>query len=153
MTTTLIAGGTGKTGRRVAEQLTTLNHPIKIGSRPGPHPFDWNDESTWKHAEVVATVLTEDGHVEQLYELTGSRLLTFAEAVHEIGDATGRTISFEQVAGMPLQEAHSLAELFTEVLDGHNAHQSDGVRRALGREPRGFGDYVRRTAQTGVWGG
>ncbi len=91
-------------------------------------------------------------------------MLTFAEAVHEIGEATGRTISFEEVtgsqfanglheAGMPLAEAHSLAELFTEVLDGHNAHQSDGVRRVLGRDPRDFGDYVRRTAETGIWGG
>ena len=30
---------------------------------------------------------------------------------------------------------------------------ADGVQRALGRPPREFSDYVRRTAATGVWGG
>ena len=43
--------------------------------------------------------------------------------------------------------------LFTEVLDGRNAHLADGVQRALGREPRDFRDYARATAATGVWGG
>lgn len=42
--------------------------------------------------------------------------------------------------------------LFTEVLDGRNARVTNGVRRALGRESRDFGQYVRDTAGTGVWG-
>jgi hypothetical protein len=46
-----------------------------------------------------------------------------------------------------------LTYLFTEVLDGRNAHLTDGVRRALGREPKDFSDYVRDTAATGVWNG
>ncbi len=37
------------------------------------------------------------------------------------------------------------------VLDGRNASTTDGVKQALGREPRDFGDYVRATAATGVW--
>jgi hypothetical protein len=41
--------------------------------------------------------------------------------------------------------------LFTEVLDGRNAWVADGVTRALGRPPRDFADYVRRTAPSGVW--
>jgi len=44
-----------------------------------------------------------------------------------------------------------LTDVFTEVLDGRNAHLADGVQRALGREPRDFADYVRETAATGVW--
>ena len=44
-----------------------------------------------------------------------------------------------------------LTYLFSEVLDGRNAHLADGVQRALGREPRDFSDYVRATAATGVW--
>ncbi len=43
--------------------------------------------------------------------------------------------------------------LFTTVLDGRNTPLADGVQRALGRPPRDFSDYVRRTAATGVWGG
>ena len=41
--------------------------------------------------------------------------------------------------------------LFTEVLDGRNAHLADGVQRALGRQPRDFRDYARDAAATGVW--
>jgi hypothetical protein len=41
--------------------------------------------------------------------------------------------------------------LFTEVLDGRNAWVADGVTRALGRPPRDFADYVRRTAPSNVW--
>jgi hypothetical protein len=39
----------------------------------------------------------------------------------------------------------------SQVLDGRNAHLADGVQRALGREPRDFGDYARDAAATGVW--
>ena len=100
----------------------------------------------------------------QVYELTGPRLLTFAEAVEEIARAAGREIRYVPVS--MAQYASSLAEhevpadfvwlinyLFTEVLDGRNAHLTDGVQRALGRKPRDFGDYARAAAATGVWGG
>jgi uncharacterized protein YbjT (DUF2867 family) len=58
--TTLVLGGTGKTGRRVAQRLTALDRPVRIGSRGGEPPFDWNDETTWApvldgvHAVYVA---------------------------------------------------------------------------------------------------
>ncbi|HEU4348728.1 MAG TPA: NmrA family transcriptional regulator [Actinoplanes sp.] len=45
--TTLLIGGTGKTGRRVAERLTARGIDVRIGSRRGTPPFDWDDESTW----------------------------------------------------------------------------------------------------------
>ena len=41
--------------------------------------------------------------------------------------------------------------LFSTVLDGRNAHLTDGVKRALGREPKDFADYARDAAATGVW--
>ncbi|MDQ3738942.1 MAG: NmrA family NAD(P)-binding protein [Actinomycetota bacterium] len=47
---TLVIGGTGKTGRRVAERLTALGRPVRIGSRTAEPPFDWNDRSTWAEA-------------------------------------------------------------------------------------------------------
>ncbi len=43
-------------------------------------------------ADVAVAALTEDGHSGQVYELTGPRLLTFADAVDEIASATGRAI-------------------------------------------------------------
>jgi uncharacterized protein YbjT (DUF2867 family) len=48
--TTLVLGGTGKTGRRVVERLRARGVPVRIGSRSGRPPFDWNDRSTWAPA-------------------------------------------------------------------------------------------------------
>src|SRR5687767_13515468 len=46
----LVLGGTGKTGRRVAQRLTARGLPVRIGSRSGEPPFDWEDQSTWAPA-------------------------------------------------------------------------------------------------------
>jgi uncharacterized protein YbjT (DUF2867 family) len=115
-------------------------------------------------ADVAVAALSEDGHAGQVYELTGPRLLRFAEAVDEIAAASGRRVTFVPVSvdayaaamaeqGVPDDVASLITYLFTEVLDGRNAELADGVQRALGREPRDFGDYARRTAAAGVWAG
>jgi uncharacterized protein YbjT (DUF2867 family) len=266
----LVLGGTGKTGRRVAERLARRGVNTRIGSRAGEPPFDWEDRSTWgavldgvtsayvsyypdlaipgavdkvgafaklavasgvprlvllagrgeeeaEHAEeavrasgaeltvlrstwfaqnfsedymldlvlagevalpagetpepfvdaddiadVAVAALTEDGHVGELYELTGPRPLTFAEAVAEIGRAAGREVTYVPVSldefaaaaggqGVPPEFIELLGYLFSEVLDGRNAHIADGVERALGRKPRDFSEYARDAAATGVW--
>jgi uncharacterized protein YbjT (DUF2867 family) len=113
-------------------------------------------------ADVATAVLTEPGHEGKVYELTGSRMLTFADAVGEIAAATGRSIAFipvsieEYAAGLdeadlPDDVKGLIRYLFAEVLDGRNAHVNDGVQQALGRPARDFNDYVRDTAVTGVW--
>ncbi|WP_327358818.1 NmrA family NAD(P)-binding protein [Streptomyces sp. NBC_01304] len=48
--TTLVIGGTGKTGRRVAERLTAKGLPVRVGSRSGEPPFVWEDAGTWEAA-------------------------------------------------------------------------------------------------------
>ena len=268
--TTLVLGGTGKTGRRVARRLATLGHPVRVGSRSGQPPFDWQDRATWAAAlhgvgaaylsyypdlaapgaaetaggfarlavssgvsrlvllsgrgepeaelaeqavresgaeltivraawfnqnfsedfllgsvladevalpagevpepfvdaddiaDVAVAALTQDGHAGQLYELTGPRLLTFAEAVGEIAAAAGRPIRYLPVPagdyaaaavrqGVPAETVELLSYLFREVLDGRNARLADGVQRALGRQPRDFASYARHTAASGVW--
>ncbi|SDI44847.1 Uncharacterized conserved protein YbjT, contains NAD(P)-binding and DUF2867 domains [Actinokineospora alba] len=109
-------------------------------------------------ADVAVAALTEDGHDGQIYELTGPRLLSFHDAAAEISKATGQDVAYipltaEQYAaalrehGMP----EEFVELFTQILDGRNAHLTDGVRRALGREPKDFADYARDAAASGVW--
>lgn len=267
---TLITGGTGKTGRRVADRLQGRGVPVRIGSRSGQPPFDWNDASTWpaavqgaraiyltyypdvaipgsaelisefvalaRHrgvqqivllsgrgeeearraeqvvqaselewtvvraswfaqnfsenfwldavlsgeislpvgdigepfvdaddiADVAAVALSEAGHHGQVYEVTGPRLLTFAEAVAEIAQATGRDLRFVQVTpeeyvaaleaeGVPADVIWLVNYLFTTVLDGRNASLTDGVQRALGRPPKDFAEYARETAATDVW--
>jgi len=44
----LIIGGTGKTGRRVAQRLLNRGIPVRIGSRTGKPPFNWNHTDSWK---------------------------------------------------------------------------------------------------------
>ncbi len=267
---TLVIGGTGKTGRRVAERLAQRGLPFRLGSRSATLPFDWEKPETWAPAlegvgaayityypdlmapgavervrgfsalaaqsgverlvllsgrgepaaqqaeqavresgtdwtllqaswfaqnfsenffveglqagalalpaddvaepfvdaediaDAAVAALTEDGHAGQLYELTGPRLLTFAEATAEIARACGRDLRYQQVpaadfaagmeaAAVPGGFIDLVMELFTTVLDGRNAHLADGVQRALGRPPRDFADYARETATTGVW--
>ena len=268
--TVLVVGGSGKTGRRVAERLRAQGRPVRIGSRTGQPAFDWEEPATWapalqgasaayityypdlampgapeaigafarqaveagvrrlvllsgrgEHeaqrseevlmasgadwtilrcswfmqnfdegvfvdsiragevalpvgevpepfvdiediADVAVAALTDDRHIGQLYELTGPRMLTFADAVGEIAEASGREIAFARIPmeaftagaaalGMPPEIVEFLGYLFTEVLDGRNASLADGMQRALGREPRDFGDYARRTAAAGAW--
>lgn len=267
----LITGGTGKTGRRVADRLAARDVPTRVGSRSGNPPFDWHDPATWNAAlegmgaayltyvpdlampgatdaitqfveqarsaglnrlvllsgrgepeaerceqivldsgleativraavfaqnfsesflvdavrsgvvpfiagdvkepfidaddiaDVVAATLTETGHNGKVYEVTGPRLLDFHEAVAEISAASGRTVEYVpitpdeyeaglvQEAGLPADEAAMLRGLFEMIFDGRNAQITDGVERALGRQPRDFVDYARTAAATGVW--
>ena len=271
---TLVLGGTGKTGRRVAERLAERGLLVRIGSRSGEPPFDWDKPDTWATAldgvsaayvsyypdlaipgapeavrafaelaarngvrrlvllsgrgeeeaqsaeqalrevgdeagvewtivrcawfmqnfdenyliepilagevalpsgrvpepfvdagdiaDVSVAALTEDGHAGEIYELTGPRLLTMEEAVGEISRATGRQIRFVPVTleeyeavlaegDVPPEFLSFLTYLFGTVLDGRNAYLTDGVQRALGREPKDFSEYARDAAVTGVW--
>ena len=46
----LVIGGTGKTGRRVVEQLKSKGIEPRVGSRSASPSFDWNHKDTWVHA-------------------------------------------------------------------------------------------------------
>ncbi|MEY9887523.1 uncharacterized protein YbjT (DUF2867 family) [Catenulispora sp. MAP12-49] len=113
-------------------------------------------------ADVAVAALTGDGHHGQVYEVTGPRLLTFAEAVNAIAESSGRDIAFTSVpleaftaylaeAGEDPAAIEIFTYLFTEVLDGRNAYVADGVSRAIGRPPRDFTEYARAAAENGVW--
>ena len=266
----LVLGATGKTGRRVVDRLRRQDVPVRLGSRSGQPPFDWEDAATWAPAlegvsavyvsyfpdlavpgapeavgalaeqaqrsgvqrvvllsgrgeeeaqrseqvvaaagidwtvvrcswfnqnfsegymlepilggelalpagdvpepfvdaediaDVAVAALTEDGHAGEVYELTGPRLLTFAEAVGEIGAAAGRELRYVEVSmdeyaaaaaeqDMPDDVVWLIRYLFSEVLDGRNANLADGVQRALGREPRDFADFAREAAASGTF--
>ena len=113
-------------------------------------------------ADVVALALTEDGHAGEVYEVTGPRLMTFADAIADIAEATGREVRYVTIpgdafqaglaqAGMPAEQIELLDYLFTTVLDGRNASVTDGVQRALGHPARDFRDYARAAAASGAW--
>lgn len=267
---TLVLGGTGKTGRRVAAGLKARCVQTRIASRSATPPFDWNDSSNWpavlegvsaayisyapdlaipgatdairrfvdlavkqgvrrlvllsgrgEHeaqaceqiiqassvewtivraswfmqnfsegefltmvqdgaitlpapsipepfidindiADVALAALTEQGHAYEIYEVTGPRLMTFSEVAQEISAAAKREVQFIQLAkddfnqaindsGAPADIAWLLNYLFETVLDGRNAYLSDGVQRALGREPADFSEFAQRIAVRGVW--
>lgn len=265
--TVLVLGATGKTGSRVAQQLTERGIEVRKASRP---TFDWDDRSTWTAAvtgigaayltyypdlafpgaaeairdfsklavdhgvrrlvllsgrgeeeavvseqgvrdsgaewtvvrsswfaqnfsehfllepvlageivlpaggvtepfidvedivDVVVAALTTDGHNGQVYELTGPRLLGFADAAAEIGKASGREIQYIPVSaaefaagaaeqGVPEEEIEGLTDLFTRVLDGRNESLTGDVEKVLGRPARDFSDYAAQAAATGIW--
>jgi len=114
-------------------------------------------------ADVAFAALTEEGHKGQLYELTGPRLISFADAVGEIAKATGNKIQFIPVSmddynaalseqNLPEEFSWLINYLFTTVLDGRNEYLTDGVQRALGREAKDFSFYAQETATNGAWG-
>ena len=123
-----------------------------------PEPFVDVDDI----AEVVVAALTQSGHTGEVYEVTGPRMLTLADVAAELANATGRNIEYVPVphdafvAGVAESDAPKdvvwmLDYLFATVLDGRNAYLTDGIQRALGREPKDFSDYAREIAATGVW--
>lgn len=131
---------------------------ITVPAGDTPEPFVDADDI----AEVAVAALSEPGHAGQVYEVTGPRLMTLADVARDLSEAIGRPIRFEPVpheafvagvaeSGAPKDVVWLLDYLFATVLDGRNAHLSDGVERALGRAPKDFADYARDTAATGVW--
>ena len=266
---TLVLGGTGKTGRRVAGRLAALGRPVRIASRTGAPPFDWDDEATWaavldgvgsiylayhpdlaapgaaEHvgrlarraaaagverivllsgrgepqvlpaeeavrtcgaawtilraaffaqnfsegffrdevaagrfafpagdvaepfldvddlADIAVAALVSGEHDGAIHELTGPRLLGFADAAAELARASGRPVAYQPVSHeayraallevMPAEIAGFMSDLFRHILDGHNAHVTDGVERALGRPAGDFAAYARAAADGGAW--
>jgi len=259
---TVILGGAGKTGRRVAERLARKGVPNRLASRSTPVPFDWQDDTTWEAAiagaraayltyypdlavpgaaeqvrrlsnlavdagverlvllagrgepqvrpaedgvresgaaftilecaffnqnfdegwvqpvsdviafpggdtlepfidcddiaDVVVEALTDPRHDGHTYELTGPRTLSFGEAVETLARASGRPLRYQAVSldeygemlsdALPPHEVKFFLELFGWLMDGHNAHTTDDVRRVLGRAPKDFRSYARDAA-------
>ena len=267
---TLVIGGTGKTGRRVAERLAEKGRKVRIGSRSAVPSFDWDKEQGWAAAlkgvtgvyitytpdlampgatdaiqsfvnkakqtgvkrlvllsgrgepeaqacekivqdsgldwtivraswfnqnfsegafidmvlsgaitlpagdqvepfvdaddiaDVAVAALTEDHNAGEVYEVTGPRLMSLTDVAADLSRATGREIAYVNVphegfiaevenSGAPKEVGWMLDYLFATVLDGRNAHLTDGVERALGRPPKDFADYARNVAASGIW--
>ena len=135
-----------------------LDGAITLPAGDVPEPFVDADDI----ADVAVASLTDDGHAGQIYEVTGPRMLTFADVAKEIASASRRKIEYVQIpkeafadgiaeSGAPEEIAWLLNYLFDTVLDGRNAYVCDGVKRALGREPTDFAEYARRIAASGKW--
>lgn len=113
-------------------------------------------------AEIAVAALTDDKHNGRLYEVTGPELLSFGDATRKISKSIGRAIAFEEVdieAYKNMLRGYQIPEdvigimeiLFTEEMDGRNESLADGIKKALGREPGSFDEYVAKAKMTGVW--
>ena len=131
---------------------------ITLPAGDTPEPFVDVDDI----ADVAVAALTEEGHHGEVYEVTGPRLMSMADIANDLSAATGRSIAFVDVphedfvaglsaSGAPRDVVWMLDYLFSTVLDGRNASLTDGVQRALGRQPKDFADYARDVAATGLW--
>ena len=103
--------------------------------------------------EVMATVLTEDGHEGQSYELTGPELLSFADVADRFSQALGKTIEYvdvpmdgymEKIAPFLQNEWHvnAVKQLFGEIAEGGLDYTTDTMKKILGREPTSVKQFV-----------
>jgi uncharacterized protein YbjT (DUF2867 family) len=113
-------------------------------------------------ADVAVAALTEPGHRNKVFEVTGPHALTFAQCIREISEALGRPVKYTSIPvdayisalreqGVPEDMQWLLRELFTVVFDGRNSNVMPGVEEALGRPATDFKTYVQKTADSGVW--
>jgi uncharacterized protein YbjT (DUF2867 family) len=109
--------------------------------------------------EVVATVLSEPGHENRIYELTGPDSLTYEEIAAELSRALGREIRYVDLppddyaallisVGVPQWLAEEFATLYGRGKQraGASARVTSTVEDLLGRPPRSFADWAREHA-------
>ena len=105
-----------------------LSGALALPAGDTPEPFVDADDI----ADVAVAALTDDRHIGQLYELTGPRLLTFADAAEEISRAAGREVRYVPVS---IEEHAAIAAeqgVPTEVIE----LLTPPVRRGPGRAER-----------------
>ncbi|MFF0142826.1 NAD(P)H-binding protein [Streptomyces sp. NPDC005227] len=109
-------------------------------------------------AAVAALVLTEYGHQDKEYVLTGDETFTVAEQVRVISETIGRDIEVREVTtpdeavrfrfpnGAPRALADAVTEGFNLMRADTVGFQTDTVERLLGRKPRTFAHWCARNA-------
>ena len=96
---------------------------------------------------VAATALTESGHRNRAYDLTGSESLTYHEVARVLSDVTGREIRYRSPSvpafvarrrelGDPLPFALLMVAIYGTARLGLAGRATDTVERLLGRPPR-----------------
>jgi len=104
-------------------------------------------------AAVAALTLTEAGHANRIYELTGDQALDYGQVAALLTDVLGRPITYRQpgllqflrrqlAKGTPLAFATVMAGIYTTARLGLAARLTGDLRRLLGRAPISFRQYV-----------
>ncbi|HEY0156526.1 MAG TPA: SDR family oxidoreductase [Thermoanaerobaculia bacterium] len=105
-------------------------------------------------AAVAVKVLTEPGHENRAYTLTGPAGVTYDEIAAHLSAASGRTISHVAVtdadvkaalvgSGAPEAYADAYLDLQRFYRSGAAANATEDVRRVTGRDPIPFEQYAR----------
>ena len=113
-------------------------------------------------AEVIVKILTQPGHSNQTYELTGPRLISFSDIAQELSKATGKKIQYIDIphqafvneiaaSGAPHEIVNLMDYLFSKLLDGRNAYLTQDLEQLLERKPKDFSDFSKQVAATGTW--
>ena len=103
-------------------------------------------------AAVAALALTQAGHSGQVYELTGSELLTVKEMVGIISRTLGKPIRYVDIppfaaklrmskSGMDKRRVNTLMELLKSLRKNESARVRDTVQRLTGRPARTFEEW------------
>ena len=111
-------------------------------------------------ADVAAAALTERGHTRKVYVLTGPRALSHAEALHLLGEAADRKLTYTALdpgafadgmrkAGADDRSVRWQQGLFTLIRDGENAVVTDTVERVTGHPARRLESYAQENAP--IW--
>ncbi|MFD9717370.1 NAD(P)H-binding protein [Streptomyces sp. NPDC059076] len=106
----LVTGGTGKTGRRVADVLQRRGFTAKVASRSGAVRFDWTDRTTWAPAlsgvHAIYAVTSEDpGAFDDFRDFVAAAteggvrrlVLLSARVWEELDDGSGSVLATEQL--------------------------------------------------------
>jgi len=105
-------------------------------------------------AAVAKAALTEAGHENQTYTITGPEALSYTEIAEKLSSVLGRKISYVDVppeaakrgmmdAGMPEWFAEALNELYAAWTEGHGAIVTNVVRGVAQKEPLTFDEFAR----------
>lgn len=107
-------------------------------------------------AAVAALALTQDGHEDRTYTLTGDELGTVADHVRTLARELGRDLEVRTAAtpeeavrarfpqGAPPALAAALLEGFATMRADTVGFRTDEVRRLLGRRPQSFAQWCAR---------
>lgn len=109
-------------------------------------------------AAVAAATLTQDGHENKIYDLTGPAAITHGQIAQYLSAATGQTINFISApaeamrpalvqAGFPAWQADGLLEDYAHYERGEAAAVSHVVHDVTGHAARGFADFARDYAR------
>jgi uncharacterized protein YbjT (DUF2867 family) len=105
--------------------------------------------------EIVAKVLSEEGHEGQIYELTGPEPLTYGDMAARLAAALGRNVEYVDMppdeyagalasTGFPGWLAKEFADIYGRGFyrESGGAYTTDRVQTLLGRPPRRFDEFA-----------